>query len=327
MRKLAFAAALVGALAAAPSALAYGWPLKPFHKPHPIRGNFGDPRTVFFDPFEPDGLLGAGAFSFHNGLDISGIPGQAVYPVVSGIARVPDMASVTVRTPGGRVFKYMHITPTVYEGQRVTAYKTVLGHIDAVAAHVHFSEINGSIVVNPLGTRHLKPYVDHTKPKVVTLLYKGRELTTTGVAGSVDLAVEAYDTPALAVPDAWFGYPVAPAVVSWSLAASTGGFVVQPTVVVDFRYTLPLNKNFWRVYARGTYQNKPRFGNRQFRATPGKYDFRLTQVPLDTRRLADGSYTLKVTVEDVAGNRTTHTETMTVCNVDPASCTTPKTAP
>jgi len=42
--------------AAAPSAFAYGWPLKPFHKAHPIRGNFGDPRTVFTDPFDPTGL-------------------------------------------------------------------------------------------------------------------------------------------------------------------------------------------------------------------------------------------------------------------------------
>ena len=47
----------------------------------------------------------------------------------------------------------MHITPSVYDGQRVTAYKTVLGHIDAVASHVHFSEIDNTIVINPLGTQ------------------------------------------------------------------------------------------------------------------------------------------------------------------------------
>ena len=91
---LVFAAALC--LAAAPATLAYGWPLKPFHKAHPIRGNFGDPRTVFSDPFEPSGVLGGCACSFHNGLDISGVPGQAVYPVVSGVAYVPDLSAVTV---------------------------------------------------------------------------------------------------------------------------------------------------------------------------------------------------------------------------------------
>jgi murein DD-endopeptidase MepM/ murein hydrolase activator NlpD len=325
-RKLALTLALAAGLLAAPSAFAYGWPLKPFHTAHPIRGNFGDPRTVFWSPFELDGLFGAGAFSFHNGLDISAPPGQAVYPVKSGIAHVPDLAAVTVRSRGGRVFKYMHITPTVYEGQRVKAYKTVLGHVDAAAAHVHFSEIDNSIVVNPLGTHHLRPYSDWTKPRVNSVLFAppgSRGVKTRGVSGSVEITAEAFDTPALPVPGPWSGYPVAPALVRWALVSSTGRYVVQPRTVVDFRYTLPLNREFWRVYARGTYQNKPRFASQQFRTLRGKFEFRLTQAPLDTRRLADGNYLLKVTTEDTAGNRSTRTETITVCNADPASCTTP----
>ncbi len=315
--------AIAAGLGVAPAALAYGWPLKPFHKAHPIRGNFGDPRTVFSDPFEPDGLLGAGTFSFHNGVDISGAPGQAVYPVVSGVAHVPDLAAVTVRSPGGRAFQYMHITPTVYEGQRVTAYKTVIGHIDAIAAHVHLAEIDGTVVVNPIGTGHLKPYADRTKPRVAEVLYRGKGFKARGVTGIVELAVEAYDTPALAVPSPWYGFPVAPAVVSWALLSFSGAYVVQPTQVIDFRYTAPLPRDFWRVYARGTYQNKPRFGSQQFKALPGRYDFRLTKTPFDTRRLADGPYVIKVTVEDAVGNRTTHGETMVVCNADPVSCTAP----
>jgi hypothetical protein len=312
---------------AVPSALAYGWPLKPFHKAHPIRGNFGDPRTIFSDSFEPDGVNGDGAFSFHNGLDISGVPGQAVYPVVSGVAHVPDLSAVTVRASGRRVFKYMHITPTVYDGQRVKAYRTVLGHIDAVAAHVHFSEIDSSIVVNPLGTRHLTPYTDRTKPTVASLLLRepdGTIFKTRGVAGSVELVAQAFDMPALPVPGSWYGYPVAPAVVSWALL-SGARYVVQPTTVVDFRYTLPFNQDFWKVYARGTYQNKPRFGNRQYRDWPGRFEFRLTRGLFDTRKLADGTYTLRVTVEDTAGNRVAHSEAITICNADPTSCTEPPT--
>lgn len=327
-RRLALTLALAAGLLAAPSAFAYGWPLKPFHQAHPIRGNFGDPRTVFASPFEPDGLYGEGAFSFHNGLDISAAPGTAVYPVVSGIAHVPDMAAVTVRSGGGRVFKYMHITPTVYEGQRVKAHKTVLGHVDAVAGHVHLSEIDNSIVVNPIGTRHLKPYRDWTKPRVASVIIRSpgsRGAKARGVTGAVEIAAEAYDTPAMPVPGPWYGYPVAPSVVSWALVSSTGRYVVEPRTVVDFRYTLPLNRQFWRVYARGTYQNKPRFAQQQFRTLRGKFTFRLTQTPLDTRRLADGNYLLRVTAEDTAGNRSTRTETITVCNADPASCTTPPT--
>ena len=314
-------------LALVPSVLAYGWPLKPFNKAHPIRANFGDPRTIFSDPFEPDGLNGDGAFAFHNGLDISGRPGQAVYPVVSGVAHVRDLSAVTVRASRERVFKYMHITPTVYDGQRVKAYKTVIGHIDALAAHVHFSEIDNSIVINPLGTNHLVPYTDYTKPKVASLQLRapdGETFKTRGVAGPVELVAQAFDMPALPVPGSWFGYPVSPAVVSWALL-SGAHYVVQPTVAVDFRYTLPLNREFWKVYARGTYQNKPRFRGQHFRDWRGRFEFRLTRGFFDTRTIADGTYTLRVTVEDTAGNRVTHAEPITVCNADPTSCTEPPT--
>jgi hypothetical protein len=324
-RTFSLVLAAAACLVAVPSALAYGWPLKPFHKAHPIRGNFGDPRTIFTDPFDPSGLDGGCACSFHNGLDISGVPGQAVYPVVSGVAHVPDLAAVTVRSSHDRVFKYMHITPTVYDGQPVKAYKTVIGHIDAVASHVHLSEIDSSVVINPLGTRHLTPYSDHTKPRIASLLLRaadGELAKSRGVAGSVELVAQAYDMPALPVPGAWFGYPVAPAFVSWALL-SEGHYVVQPTTVVDFRYTLPFNRYFWKIYARGTYQNKPRFGNQQFRDWPGRFQFRLTRGLFDTRKLGDGVYTLRVTVEDTAGNRVTHAEAITICNADPSSCTEP----
>jgi hypothetical protein len=317
--------AVAACCAAAPAALAYGWPLKPFDKPHPIRGNFGDPRTRFFEPFMPDGVNRGCACSFHNGLDISGTPGQAVYPVVSGVARVPDLAAVTVRASNGRAFKYMHITPSVYDGQRVTAYETVLGHIDAVAAHVHFSEIDNTIVINPLGTKHLRPYNDRTKPRVTSLLLRtpsGKAFATRGVAGSVELVAQTFDMPALPVPGSWYGYPVAPAFISWALL-SGNRYVVPQTTVVDFRYTLPLPREFWKIYARGTYQNKPHFGNQQFRDWPGRFEFRLTPGLFDTRKLADGTYTLRVSVEDTAGNKTTSNEAITVCNADPTSCAAP----
>jgi hypothetical protein len=322
-RGLPFLLAAAACFGAAPSALGYGWPLKPFHEAHPIRGNFGDPRTIFSGDYGPDGLNGEGAFSFHNGLDISGVPGQAVYPVVSGIARVRDLSAVTVRASGGRVFKYMHITPTVYDGQRVTAYKTIIGHIDAIAAHVHLSEIDNSVVINPLGTHHLAPYMDLTKPKVASLQLRapnGQVFKSLGIAGHVELVAQAYDMPALPVPGAWFGYPVAPAVVSWALL-SEGRYVVEPTTAADFRYTIPLRRDFWKTYARGTYQNKPRFANHQLRTWPGRFEFKLTKGLFDTTKLADGTYVLRVTVEDTAGNRVSHAEVISICNLDPISCT------
>jgi len=322
--RLVLAALALGTVLPVPRALAYGWPLKPFHQAHPIRGNFGDPRMVFQNPFQPDGLFGAGAFSFHNGLDIAAAPGQPVYPVVSGVAHVPHMAAVTVRASGSRIFNYTHITPDVYEGQRVGAYKTVIGHVDGAAAHVHFAEIDHSVVINPLGLRHLTPYRDTTRPKIDGVLLKapsGKDLNGSGATGTVEIAAEVSDVPALPVPGSWLGYPVAPALVSWSLSSASGRTVIPSTTVVDFRYTLPSRRDFWRIYARGTYQNKPRFGSQQFRTLRGRYQFRLTPTTLDTRRLADGAYVVRVVAEDTAGNRTVDTQPFTVCNADPASCT------
>ena len=58
-------------LAVASGASAYPWPFKPFNKQHPIRGFFGDPRTVFENGVLSGGFDGPGFFSFHQGVDIA----------------------------------------------------------------------------------------------------------------------------------------------------------------------------------------------------------------------------------------------------------------
>src|SRR5215212_10664471 len=85
------------ALAASANASAYPWPIKPFHQQHPIRANFGDPRTRFWNTMLTDGLEGPGLFQFHNGIDIAAAEGTPVYPVLSGTARLIDGAAVAVR--------------------------------------------------------------------------------------------------------------------------------------------------------------------------------------------------------------------------------------
>src|SRR5689334_18861813 len=71
--------------AVADTSYSYGWPVKPFDRPHPVRGNFGDPRTIFAGPPTQRTLLGGdGAFQFHDGVDIAAPDGTAVYPVASG---------------------------------------------------------------------------------------------------------------------------------------------------------------------------------------------------------------------------------------------------
>jgi murein DD-endopeptidase MepM/ murein hydrolase activator NlpD len=96
-------------LSASASASAYPWPIKPFHRQHPIRANFGDPRTRFWNTMLTDGLQGPGLFQFHNGIDIAAPEGTPVYPISSGTVRLIDAAAVLVRSPGHK-FQYFHIT-------------------------------------------------------------------------------------------------------------------------------------------------------------------------------------------------------------------------
>src|SRR4051795_7651764 len=153
------------ALAASAGASAFPWPVKPFNKQHPIRANFGDPRTRFLNTMLTDGLQGPGTFLFHNGIDIAAPEGTPVYPISSGTVRLIDAAAVLVRSPGHK-FQYFHIIPTVHNGEHVIARHTVLGHVMHAANHVHLTEIRGSRVWNPLARGGISPYPDRTTPQV-----------------------------------------------------------------------------------------------------------------------------------------------------------------
>src|SRR5215218_11120041 len=133
-------------LAAPAAASAYGWPVKPFHVQHPVRGFFGDPRSA-----------DCGRRQFHFGIDIYAKNGTAVYATLSGrvflgeaetFSPHPDVVEIV--GPGGLEFSYWHVIPAVRHGQLVTAYRTVIGHILKPNGHVHFSEAQQGVYVNPL---------------------------------------------------------------------------------------------------------------------------------------------------------------------------------
>jgi hypothetical protein len=290
--------------------LTYHYPVRPFLVQHPIRGNFGDPRTLV-----REGDIGDD--TFHNGVDISAPAGTAVYPVVSGRATIGYADEVIVATGDGRVFQYFHIKPLIHPGQRVIGYRTVLGHVLPEALHVHLTEIDGFRVHNPVDPGHLEPYTDQTVPEVRDVLFSdpaNQPVDPRDLHGTIYLAANAEDQSQLPVPIPWFGFPVTPAVVSWRLTTAAGAIVVPPSVVADFRHTLPPNRNFWRVYAAGTYQNFPVFGHIYFFGLPGRYLFNLTPNGLDTARLHDGTYVLGVQVADVCGNRGLFAERIAVHN-------------
>jgi hypothetical protein len=310
------------ALALAGGAAAYPWPFKPFGKQHPIRGFFGDPRTVFLNGVLSGGFEGSGFFSFHQGIDISAADGTPIYPVVSGTAHYLGAATLNVDAGNDVVFQYFHIVPVVGEGQQVLAKRTILGYVQPPYGHVHLTEINGTHSVNPLQRGHLTPYADRTTPVVRELLFRnqtGTLQTPLGLCGRVELAVDAFDMPPVAVPGKFGGLPVAPAFVRWTISRLNGTIAVPWRTAADFRSDLPANGRFADVYAKGTYENAPRFGNQQYTAMPGRYLF-LLAGNYDTTNLANGVYRLTVRAADERGNAAATTVRFSVLNARSGVC-------
>jgi len=288
---LALFVLLAAAVCSSPALASYQWPVKPFDREHPIRGSFGDPRTVFFGPPTRDTLLhGEGDFQFHFGVDISAPNGTPVYPVRSGlVTRVTD-EEIDVAGADGVAFQYWHLRAAVRSGERVTAYATVLGRIMKPCGHVHLTELDNGIIVNPLQRGHLSPYTDRTKPSVTAIRVRR--------AGRlVDLEATAQDMPSTPVPGVWHDLPVTPALLEWRLVDATGRDVVPTRVVYDVRTHLPAPSTFWSVYARGTHQNMTTFTHFYAFRQPGVYLFRLGDLTL-----RPGTYRVIVTAVDIRGN-------------------------
>jgi hypothetical protein len=299
---LAAVAAAALATAAPSTAGSYGWPIKPFHVQHPVRAFFGDPRIDGYD--EAHG-------TFHFGIDISAPDGAAVYATLTGIASIHPLHgdAVIVSAGGGLAHEYWHIVPAVKPGERVVAYRTVVGHVEKPWGHVHFSETLGGVYVNPLRPGALTPYQDHTKPTIHAFSFE-RDGVGLGrrVHGLADLVVEAWDTAPRDVLPPWDHKPVAPALVRWRLSGDRSlASAAAWHVAADFRGALP-RAPFASVYARWTRQNHPwrRLGQ-------GRYRFVLVRG-FDSRTLPDGRYRLEVEASDTRGNATRASTVFVVAN-------------
>jgi hypothetical protein len=295
----------------------YNWPVKPFERQHPVRGSFGDPRTVFQSSPTLRGVLsGACSCSLHRGIDVAAPDGTAVYPVASGTVTYRNGEWLKVDSGGGRGFEYWHINPSVGVGTHVDAYRTVLGHIKRGSGHVHLTELNDDRAVNPLAPGHIGPYSDHTTPRVTSISFRptetGRDVLPNLIRGRVRLVAEAQDAPTLDAPEGWKGLPVSPALLTWEIRSWTGKVVRPREIAADFRGALP-GRSFWSVYARGTYQNMAVLGHHYSWAQPGSYLFKLGGV-FNSRQLRNGAYDLVVTATDIRGNSSSLTRRFTVKN-------------
>jgi hypothetical protein len=178
---------------------AYGWPVEPFHRQHPVRGLFGDPRIGRTD----DGSISR---QFHFGVDVSAPNGTAVYATQSGTVTLPHPDVVAI-VAGNREFAYWHVIPTVPSGTHAVAYRTLIGRIQEPWAHVHFAESVGGVFLNPLRPGALGPYTDATTPTVRSI-----RLVPDG-DGRIDLIADVFDATPLTVAPPWAGKPVMPALV------------------------------------------------------------------------------------------------------------------
>jgi hypothetical protein len=267
---------------------AYRWPVKPFGRQHPVRGFFGDPRISNHHQ----------SHQFHFGVDISAPNGTPVYATISGRIYLHPLHSTTIAVvdDSGVEFSYWHVVPVVRNGQRATAYRTVIGRIEEPYGHVHFSERREGRYVNPLRPGAMGPFSDSTRPGVFKLTTEVDGGRTTPAAGSAfDLIVEPRDETPLAVPRPWHDLPVMPAIVRWRLLGADGRTIVDWRTVVDFRETIPSASEFGRIWAAGTTQNHVR--------QPGRYRLYLArQGELTTLRR--GSYIVEVALGDTRGNGT-----------------------
>lgn len=299
-------AAITGQVASQASS-SYGWPVKPFDQQHPVRGSFGDPRTVFTrHPTLRNLLTSGGAFSYHQGIDISAPDGTPIYAVRSGVVRIVTRDWIEVDSDGGVAFQYWHINSAVHVGDHVQAQTDVLGHIMRASKHVHLTELSDGKAVNPLSPGHLGPYADTTTPRIGEISFRagdtGPELLPEYLHGRVEMVVSATDTHAIPVPGQWAGLPITPAKLTFRIDGFPNCKVVRPeTIAFDVRRGLP-SSNMWHTYARGSHMNMVQMGVHRYWYNPGVYLFKLTETPFDTRTLPDGVYRLVATAWDTAGN-------------------------
>ncbi len=271
---------------------AYGWPVKPFDRQHPVRGFFGDPRI---------GLNADGSLSrqFHFGVDVSATNGTPVYATINGRISIDSLHNdvVLIDGPGGVEFSYWHISPVVHTGEAV-AYKTMIGHVEAPWGHVHFSEMRDGRYLNPLRPGAMGPYADPTRPTVsaVELERSGdsAHVAPAAARGTIDIVAEVSDETPLPVAAPWANLPVMPSLVRWRVVGTTGA-VTRWQTAVDFRETIPSASAFESVYAKWTRQNHANHA--------GRYRVYLAHG-WSCGQLPAGRYRIEVAASDSRNNTT-----------------------
>jgi hypothetical protein len=324
----------------------HGWPVRPLHMQHPIRGSFLDPRGI-----DENGLAG-----YHFGIDVNvddrhreaGAPpglSHRVYAMESGAARVVHgtrYACANRRLEVGQ-FSYWHVSPTVPTGRAVRA-GTPIGWTCLGQWHVHVSEWqfvgHKRVWVNPLrASGKFAPYAD-TEPPIVSGM---RFVTPPRTRWDPDTSLRGLDNAAPLAPNRLRGFvelraqiedsqsfwgflahnpgyetPHHPYRVGVEIRARSGKVVLQR---ISFQSDQLPATPYLVHYAPGTVQNgsmdecvhAPQGGS-----CPGTYWFRpfsrYRQEFWNTRAVPNGRYDVTVVAWDLKGNVGTLTVPVVVAN-------------
>ena len=260
---------------------AYGWPLEPFDRQHPVRAFLDDPRIGH-----------EGGTAFHFGIDIAAPDGTPVYAVEGGILYLSH-GSLAVVSGRHHEFGYWHVRAAAGLRHRQIVHKhQLLGTIAPGWGHVHFAERIRDQYVNPLRRGGIGPYTDPIPPTVVNVVVERH-------GTSFQLVAHAYDTTWPPVPGPWANEPVTPALLRWRVGSSGPWHVAA-----DFRLHMLNRSLFASVYAPETRQNH--------QDEPGSYAFFLSHG----WKPADGTYRIEVEASDTRGNTAVGSTSITVADGD-----------
>ncbi len=147
-----------------------------------------------------------------------------MYATISGHVSLPRPGVVSISGGHGVEFSFWHLTTVVAADEYATAYRTIIGRIEAPWAHVHFAEAHNGVYVNPLRPGAMAPFADHRAPVVRAVQAErgGRVGALADVSGSIRLVVDVVHATPLLVRQPWSNLPVMPALVRWRVVGVTG---------------------------------------------------------------------------------------------------------
>jgi hypothetical protein len=307
-----------------------GWPLAPRKRGHGVYGTFLNPTTGW-----PSGMPGP-RVGFHKAIDIVVDDAKGAQPVFSIESGTVQEAKNTVQTTplGERVqagvvvlghFKYAHVVPEVQVGQVVAAGERI-GRTVPGWWHMHLEEwaVFGGrrVALNPMRPGgKLAPVKDAKGPFVQAMrIYAKTDETNPsprvlpldrvrGVVVPVALAMDAFPLAE------WPKAPIVPLhVYRASIELRRAGVVVLARELFQIDTAPgPTWQHYFRPLTRRSAPvavcvvKKPK-------DCAGRFWIRLWERGWDTRKVANGRYSLTLNVEDTVGRKASRTLELQVRN-------------